>query len=243
MAQMTLDQICNRVAVNTQDVTADNSVPPVVTPVFRYWSHASIVDWVNDGNDEVCAEVQLIQQYITFALNPSPIIAGNATAEWVPSPVRGVPIAPTPGNLDQLVMLQCDNVLLEQWSPQQAAEQYWDWDTRTGTPKGFLYNTFAPGVIKLIPDPGTNTANVRGIATLKPSLLVAPGDVPPFDSAYHVALVYFATAQCFAMDSETEDEQKFALWMGRYQAKLAKLKTKQSRNFSLTSGTIGHDNF
>lgn len=225
---LTLKQLYNRVATNLQDTS------------FTYWPKGGsdaapgIIEWINDGMREVCADCQLLKQYVTFGPNPVPVLSSNATAEYVPTLQAGVasPTTPDSSNLDQIIFLQAGNIMLEQVSAAYIADLWWDWDTRTGTPAYVLFNDWAPGVAKIIPDPGTQLSTVRGVATLKPTLLVADGDIPPFDSEYHVLLEYYATARAYLMDSETQDEQKAAVWLARYAAKIARLKAKQGRNFS-----------
>lgn len=242
MAGQSLLTIIGNVCANLQAVNADG------TPNYTYWQKAWLTSWINAAHREVCAEAQPIKQYVVFKVNPTPVLASNATAEYVPD-LTSVIVAPngttpdTAGMIDTIVFLQAANYSLDQTAVADVAAQYWDWDTRTGNPLVFLFNDWAPGIVKVIPDPGTALSTVRGIVTLKPPALVADGDMPVFDSEFHELCEFYATARAFLMDSETQDIQKGNLWMQMYQGKKAQLKIKQARNFSLAPKEVGHENF
>src|SRR5882672_7507020 len=108
---LNLAALYNRVAVNVQDT--DNTG----TPAFVYWQKAWIVGWINDTVHEVCAEVQLLKQFVAFGQNPAPVLPSNPTAEYVPTYTgTGGPTAPDPENLDQILFLQAGQQKLTQVS-------------------------------------------------------------------------------------------------------------------------------
>jgi hypothetical protein len=240
MSGLTLSDLKTRVAVNLQDVDTSG------VPTYTMWKETWIANWVNDAIAEVCSEVQLLKQYTTFGANPVPVITSNATAEYVPVPsASGIdsPITPDYQNMDQIVFLQAGINILDQITVTQAAEMFNDWDTRTGTPRWYIFNDLAPGVVKLIPDPDETLTTVRGVATLKPALLTSATAQPPFDSQYHVLCEYYATARALLMEGETRDDAGAARWDARYQVKLQQLKRKQSRNFSQGQRVVDWDAF
>ena len=240
MSGLTLSDLKTRVAVNLQDVDTSG------VPAYTMWKEAWIANWVNDAVAEVCAEVQAIKQYLTFGANPVPVITAASTAEYVPVPSTGgidTPVTPDYQNLDRIVFLQAGTNILDQITPLEAAEMFNDWDTRTGTPRWFIFNDLAPGVVKLIPDPGETLTTLRGIATLKPALLTQATQQPPFDSQYHVLCEYYATARALLMEGETRDDAGAMRWDQRYQIKLLQLKKKQAANFSQAARTVATDWF
>ena len=161
MAGLTLANLYTRVAVNTQDLD-----PVTGLPLFRYFPKSSVVGWLNDAITDVCRKIPQ-KQYITYGLSPNPVLPANATAEYVP--ING-----DTTTLDQIISLSAGNLPLIPISAEDAAQMYpQDWERRTGTALYFIYNEFAPGVVKLIPDPSAALTTVRGMATLKPVLLVA----------------------------------------------------------------------
>jgi hypothetical protein len=221
---LTFRQLIDRVAVNLQSVNAAGA------PVFVAWLEAWIKRWINDGYTEVCSDSKALERYVTFVQNPNPVLSSNPTAEYVPANVE-------PTALDQVRFVQVDKYRCYPKNVEALFEEYFDWDTRTaGVPLWLAYNTFAPGVLKIVPDPGVAFSNVRGLATLKPPLLVADGDVPLFDSEYHNLLEFYATSRAFAQGGENQNLGEAERYLAMFEKRFAKFKVKTVREFSADDG-------
>jgi hypothetical protein len=205
-------------------------------PAFVYWQKAWIVNWINDAIINVVRAVPQ-KRYVTFNANPSPIIASNPTAEYVPA---------TYETLDVIDFVQAGTLTLFQRKPADWADWAYDWDTRTGTPQGFVYNDIGPNVLKIVPDPGEVLTTVRGIATVKPSALVVTvdDDTPlPFDQDFHQLAELYATARGHQMSGENQNLQEGDRMMALFIAGLAEYRKKQAGNYSTVGREVAFENF
>ena len=229
---LTLSQCYNRVAVNLEDVD-----PNTGAPAFVYRKKAWLVDWINDAVKAITRAIPQ-KRYVTFTANPNPVIIANRTAEYVPA---------TYDALSQIDSIQAGNYNLTQKTVQWLASRYFDWDTRTGTPEWFVYNDLAPGVLKLVPDPGETMTTVRGIATVKiPPLVVTTDDATPLpvdDEDFHELVELYATSKALRMPGETQNAQESDRLMALFVAGLQDYKVKQARNYSSSSRELECEQF
>lgn len=230
---LTLAQSYARVAVNLQDVDASTGLPAYV-----FWRKAWLVDWINDAVKAITRAVPQ-KRYITFSANPNPVIIAHRTAEYVPA---------TYETLSVLHFVQAGTSRCAPKSIAWLADQYIDWDTRTGTPAFVVYNEFAPGVVKLVPDPGETLATVRGLATVKIQPLVVTTDddtpLPVDDEDFHELVELFATAKALRSGpEEVRDIAQSDRLMALYVMGLGEYKKKQAGNYNDAPRSLDFEQF
>lgn len=188
-------------------------------PTNARWDISTIGPFINDGYRDFCRNSKILKKTATLSVDSTQ--DPNTAFYIVPSD-----------------MLELEAV----WNNKQHQEVTfvnalpWNWETISGVPTRYIYGDFGLGLIRLYPYPTTASTTLKVYYTYMPSDLTVSGDTPVIPGIYHLALVYYAVAQCYLQDGQYRDPTKGQQFMQLYMKELADASARAARRFN-------HDGF
>lgn len=180
------------------------------------WDPTNVVGpFINDALIDFCKRTRCLQKYST-ALSAA---ATTPTSAFYTLPTDCVEILSVVDtvNLVKLIRINVDEL------PQ-------GWEGYTGQPWRYLYGPFGLLEMRVYPYSVDALTGLKVYyVALAPTLTGT--DTPSIPEEYHLALAYYAAAECFDLDQQQTDPAQAMKWRERYEAMVAECAASMARSF------------
>ena len=187
---MTLEQLIAQFRVDSED-----KLEPYL------FSDDSIIQWLNEAQDEACIRALLLKDWATASVVQIPVVSGVTmyTPHQLVINITRATFVPTSG--DKQVLLNTDEYELDRTIP--------DWRDTAEAPRYIIHHDTS---IRLACTPDANGVLHLEVNRLPLSPMVADADSPEIAAMHHRHLVLWALHRAFSIpDSETVDANRAAL--------------------------------
>ena len=197
---------------------------------YEHWTEAQTEDDLNLAIQAFCDEVPLATVFGTWEQAPD----AENTGEYVP---------PAGYDLDEVIYLKTGTSRLTPTTVAELSALDLDWDTRTGTPVYYIPHFRIDGgerhIVRVVPLPSTALTDLKGEFTRVHPWLTEDTERPLIPIQYRMAIAAYALHLGYAADKqETQDMEKAAYWLGRYQDAVKRAKRKAARRFDRSPSTV-----
>lgn len=183
-------------------VVKDHQVP-------QFWSSENIVRYLNEAVQEACERARLIEDRTTPAVCSIPVRAGESTYLLHPSVL-------------QIKRLTLRGRPLDESSVEELDSESHEWETRSGTPRVFIFEQGSgaqPPKVRLVPTPAAADAIALTVyrGALKPLSVDSDQAKPEIPERLHDRLLDWMLHRAYLkQDADAFDPNKSATSLGLF---------------------------